>query len=197
MSKILKHALLPIITTCCISSYAIANENTASPISFILNEAGVSESMVTKSGKKAYTPHIGYETVMLKTKNRSEIKIHGKNIKKKNKIDNIHLNLGQNKARCEELEKKLTAQYGPPKSQRNNIRIWELNNPDFTSDQSRKITIMAGKEKGEYFLTVDRKGTRTGNNPRSNDSLTKPYRNKIKRQQSRKTQPKVNHNIRD
>ena len=119
------------------------------------------------------------------------MKLHGKNVKKSKSIDDIHLDLGQNKARCEELEKKLTAQYGAPKSSRNNIRVWELNNVEASTGQSRKITIMAGEEKGQYFLTMDRKGPRTGNTSRTNAVLDRFNQNGFNRINSYTTSPKV------
>jgi len=177
--------------------HAIANEAAPSPISFILKEAGISESADIKKGKRAYTPHFGYESLTLPTKHGSKMKLHGKNVKKSKNIDNLHLDLGNNKDRCEELEKKLTAKYGEPKSQRNNIRIWELKNPDLTAGQSRNITIMAGEEKGQYFVTLDRKGPRVGNNPHTNASLRKTNLNQSKSVNASQAAPQVNRNIRD
>jgi len=197
MSKNLNRILFPIAAILCVSGTAIASENSLSPFSFILTEAGISETEITKNGQRIYTPHIGYESVTMRTKNDAKVKLHGKNTNRSKDIDNIHLNIGQDKVQCEELEKKLTEKYGPAKSQRNNIRIWELNNPNFTAGQSKKITIMAGEEKGQYFLIIDRMGSRTGNNPRTNASLRKADRNGFKRATSKKASPKINRNIRD
>jgi len=191
MSKILKRGLFLIAAMCCFSSNAIASENRLSPIDFILSEEGVSKAEIYKNGTRNYLPHIGYETVILPIKNSVKIRIHTKNINNFKTIDDVHLDLGQNKTHCEELEKKLTAKYGAPKSQRNNIRIWELNNPDFTVGQSRKITIMAGEENGQYFLTVDRKGPRTGNTSRTNAVLDRFNQNGFNRINSYTTSPKV------
>jgi len=197
MSKLTKHALLSIAAICFVSNNATASENTSSPIGFLLSESGVTEADIKAKGRKSYTPHFGYEAVSLQTKNNAHMKIHGKNINKNNKIDNIHLNLGQDKAKCEELERKLTAKYGAPISQRNNIRVWELKNTDFTAGQARKITIMAGEEKGQYFVALDRKGPRVGNNPRTNASLRKTKLNPVKRINPSQAAPQVDRNIRD
>lgn len=197
MSKTLKQILLPLAAICYVASNAAAKENTSSPIGYILSEIGFSQAQIIKKSKKAYTPDIGYETVMLSSKNGIKTKLQGKNIGKYNSIDNIHLNLGRNKAHCEDLEKKLTAKYGTPISHRDNIRVWEFNNPDSTTGQSKKITVIAGEEKGLYFLTVDRKGPRTGNNPRTNSSLRKTSIKNVKRAKFSKPTPKIDRNLRD
>lgn len=197
MSKITKYALIPIAATLSFSLHATANENSLSPVDFLLSEAGVSETTISKNGQRSYTPHRGYETVSLRTKNMSRVKVHGKNVRKNKDIDDITLDLGQDKARCEDLEKKLTAKYGAPISSRNNIRVWELKNANFTAGQSKKITIMAGEENGRYFVKLDRKGTRAGNNPRTNASLRKTSAIASSPAKSRNIASKINNNVRD
>lgn len=81
-------------------------------------------------------------------------------------IDEISLNLKNDKARYEAIEQILADNYGPATSKRRNLNIWELPNTDKTTGQSKMITIMAGEENGLYFVKLDRKGPRRGNNPR-------------------------------
>ena len=181
----------------CLSSHAMADESKLSPIDFLLSEAGISEATISKNGKRDHTPHLGYEAVSLTSENRSRIKIHGKNVKKKKDIDNISLDLGQDKARCMELESKLTSQYGPPVSKRNNIRIWEIKNSDMALGQAKKTTIMAGEENGKYFVSIDRKGPKAGNNPRTNRALRQKANKRSRRQVSKKAAPQIDMSIRD
>jgi len=197
MSKVIINTLLSTLAICCFSGNASASDTTSSPISFILAEAGISVAPNMKQGRRNYTPHLGYESITLPTNHGSKMKLHGKNIKENRSIDNIHLNLGQNKARCEQLEKKLTAKYGVPKSRRNNIRVWELANVTAETSQSKTVTIMAGEEKGEYFLTVDRRGPRTGNNPRTNSSLRKAKQPSLRRKNIRRAATKIDRSITD
>lgn len=81
-------------------------------------------------------------------------------------IDELNIDLKTDKARCEDIEKVLTETYGPATSNRHNLRIWELPNTDKVTGQSKMITIIAGEENGRYFVKLDRKGQKRGNNPR-------------------------------
>jgi hypothetical protein len=197
MSKVFKQALLPVIAIYCVSSTAFASELQSSPISFILEEAGISTASDMNQARRTPTPYLGNESITLPTKRGSKMKLHGKNIRKNRSIDHIYLDLGKNKARCEELEEKLATKYGDPKSKRNNIRVWELNNAAGSTGQSKKVTIMAGEERGQYFLTVDRKGPRKGNNPRTNASLRKVKTKNLKRTKTSQVRPKVDRRVTD
>jgi len=76
-----------------------------------------------------------------------------------NSTDTNHItwDIGIDKSRYEALEKRLTASYGAPKSERGGLQIWEVDNPDAANSQAKKVTIMAGRENGTYFVTADRR----------------------------------------
>jgi hypothetical protein len=144
---------------CLCTSNAIANEAIISPIQLLLSEAGITEFDISSKGQSTFTPHKGYQALNLETARRDKVEIHRKKSLKARGVDKFHLDLGQDKERCEELERKLTDIYGPASSKRKNIKVWEIANPDYSLGQSKKITIMSGEEKGRYFLKMNRQGT--------------------------------------
>lgn len=118
-------------------TFSTAAKDTASPVSFLLKEKNKNSSVQQKQS-----------------------------VADERGIDEIDLDLKTDKARCEDIEKVLTKNYGPATSRRRNLRIWEIPNTDKTAKQSKMITIMAGEENGRYFVKLDRKGPTRGNNPR-------------------------------
>lgn len=98
------------------------------------------------------------------------------------------LNLSLTKAECIEIERSLTDAYGPASRTRGNKRIWEVENSNKSSGQSKIITIIAGEENGRYFAKLDRNGFAASNNPRLRknkrpNSLSRPQ-NQTKRHKS-------------
>lgn len=76
------------------------------------------------------------------------------------------LNLSLTKAEYIEIERSLTDAYGPASRTRGNMRIWEVENTNKSSGQSKIVTIIAGEENGRYFAKLDRHGFAVSNNPR-------------------------------
>ncbi len=61
------------------------------------------------------------------------------------------------------IDAAFSAKYGEPRVTREGLKVWEVPNLDAKRGEAEHITIMCGREKGGFYISVDARGPGEGN----------------------------------
>lgn len=177
-------------------SAALANGNAASPVQLVLEDVNGAAALAQSSNSAASQNRLVNQNGLGVASFNKNLKLQGKNTTTPTGIDLLNLNIGTDTARYNAMQKKLTAAYGAPKSQRGGIQLWEIQNDDQGNDQSKMTTIMTGQEDGKFFVTIDRRGNTGRTLPPPKAAISAP-RTAVAPRNTAPKRPRIDYSIRD